>query len=103
MKVRGFKADRIGISGLTIRGSTVEFVIQYVDNDGLVHGEVTHRVPLSENPTVRDKVKDLLNELLDYSASKHFDQYETQSTKNREPLQYGIAELLSHDENDEPG
>lgn len=72
-----FKGTNIGILAFTVQtaggAQAVDFEIGYTDNEGVVHGTMRHKVPISVTPELETAVRALAALLSRYAESKHFE------------------------------
>lgn len=68
----GFRGTRIGVSELVLRDGHINYEIQFVDSDGVVHGRMRHSRPYDAESELGQKADALLTALIDEAARMHF-------------------------------
>lgn len=68
----GFKGSRVGVAKATIENTTLTYEIQFVDEDGVVHGLMRHGIPLDNESEISLKANELLDALRKRAESMHF-------------------------------
>lgn len=102
----GFRGNRIGVTRLTLVGTTVECDIAFVDQDGVTHGTMRHSFPAEADEAIAGGVNALVMAVINKLSGIHFAQPEGSGPKDLAPKgsSYGIAEALgaAGAETDEP-
>jgi len=68
----GYKGSRVGITKTTIENTTLVYEVQFVDEDGVVHGIMRHGVPLDNESEISIKTNELLDVLRKRAEAFHF-------------------------------
>lgn len=96
-----FKGVRVGITSISIQhnstGALASVDAVFTDNNGVVHGTVTHRINISETKDLLKPAEDLINALISYIEGKHYE--DAESAPKKEAVVSGIAEAISERSN----
>jgi hypothetical protein len=68
----GYKGSRVGVTKATIENTSLTYEIQFVDEDGVVHGIMRHGVPLDNESEISLKANELLDILRKRAEGMHF-------------------------------
>lgn len=68
----GFKGNRVGISELVLREGRINYEIQFVDSEGVVHARMRHSRAIGDEGHIASKVDELVTALITEAAAMHF-------------------------------
>ncbi len=68
----GFKGTRLGISEMILKDGKINYELQFIDSEGVVHAIMRHTRPLGEDGPLTTKVDELVTLLLGEAAVMHF-------------------------------
>lgn len=109
MSNSGFLGTRIGINSVSMQGSTINYEIAFIGEDGVTHATTRHSIPAEADPTIAKAADAFVTALINRSAALHFSQPTSGSNGGPQDLApqkvtHGIAEALgaAGAESDEP-
>lgn len=90
----GFRGSRLGISEVILREGHIVYEVQYIDEDGVVHGTMRHTHPYDNESELGAKADELITTLLDMAAKMHFASPSGRPSALTGGVSGGIAEAL---------
>lgn len=101
----GFKGTQIGVFDLLLNEERLEFTVQYVSPDGVVHGLMQHKLPFptkEEEPELAVACESLVQAIKAWTEKRHFNSTPGSSSRAVTPRDVrGISEAITRAEEDE--